>query len=67
MQRKIPTTPEDEAARTADIVELARRYGRKPVIKQNESAILRLNLGKDFAIRKPKIDVQNAFNPFRNA
>jgi hypothetical protein len=27
-QRKIPTTPDDEAALTADIVELARQYGR---------------------------------------
>jgi transposase InsO family protein len=27
-QRKIPTTPDDEAALTADIIELARQYGR---------------------------------------
>ena len=27
-QRKKPTTPDDEAALTADIVELARQYGR---------------------------------------
>jgi transposase InsO family protein len=27
-QRKVPTTPDDEAALTADIIELARRYGR---------------------------------------
>jgi hypothetical protein len=27
-QRKRPTTPDDEAALTADIIELVRRYGR---------------------------------------
>lgn len=27
-QRKLPTTPDDEAALTADIIELARQYGR---------------------------------------
>lgn len=27
-QRKTPTTPDDEAALTADIIELARQYGR---------------------------------------
>ena len=27
-QRQAPTTPDDEAALSADIVELARRYGR---------------------------------------
>jgi putative transposase len=27
-QRKIPTTPDDEAALTADIIALARQYGR---------------------------------------
>ncbi len=27
-QRRIPTTPDDEAALTADIIELARQYGR---------------------------------------
>ena len=27
-QRKVPTTPDDEAALSADIIELARRYGR---------------------------------------
>jgi putative transposase len=27
-QRKAPTTPDDEAALTADIIELARQYGR---------------------------------------
>ena len=27
-QRKNPTTPDDEAALTADIIELARQYGR---------------------------------------
>jgi hypothetical protein len=27
-QRRIPTTPDDEAALTADIIELARKYGR---------------------------------------
>jgi putative transposase len=27
-QRKIPTTPDDEAVLTADIIELARQYGR---------------------------------------
>lgn len=27
-QRKRPTTPDDEAALTADIIELARQYGR---------------------------------------
>jgi hypothetical protein len=27
-QRKIPTTPDDEVALTADIIELARQYGR---------------------------------------
>ena len=27
-QRKTPTTPDDEATLTADIVELARQYGR---------------------------------------
>lgn len=28
MQHKIPTTPGDEAVLTADIIELARQYGR---------------------------------------
>jgi hypothetical protein len=28
MQRKMPTAPDDEAALTADIIELARQYGR---------------------------------------
>ena len=27
-QRKVPTTPDDEVALTADIIELARQYGR---------------------------------------